>query len=440
VTVVDIFTAEFAPNRLAEIFNERVLHSHTIGKDGVHPAQFEQNLNAEVQRIFERVHAGSYSFTTFKQKLVLKGSSKPPRQISVATVRDRVALRALTNVLMSVFPDARVPPAHHIVEEVAALIRPLGDDYSFIQIDIKDFYPSVQHDELLRRLRTRVRYKPLLKLVLQAVSTPTSAIKETRPSTIGIPQGLSISNVLSSIYMLKFDEFARSRFSYFRYVDDILVICPTAQAMRNYRLISGRLAKIGLECHRLEDKTKTKIVPLSQGVDYLGFHLAPRVTSVRESSFRRIIDKVMTVMTGVKYSASHAKTLTRLNLKITGCVFDGRRMGWMFFFSMTEDLKQLQRLDSFIAKTWRGLGMEQFGTPKRFVKTYHEINFNLASTRYIPRFDEYSTDQKIDLISTMMVTERVIVANWPIERINRKFFQLIRKEVAELEKDITPVS
>ncbi|WP_105427123.1 reverse transcriptase/maturase family protein [Neorhizobium tomejilense] len=440
VTALGIFTTEFAPQRLAEIFNERILHSHTVGKDGAHPSVFAQTLDEGVQRISDRALAGSYNFTTFKQKLVLKGPDKPPRQISVATVRDRVALRALTNVLMSVFPDSRIPPAHYIIDEVADLIAPLGDDYSFIQIDIKNFYPSVRHDELLCRLRTRIRHKPLLNLIMQAVSTPTSASKETRPNTIGIPQGLSISNVLSSIYMIKFDEFARSRFAYFRYVDDILIICPTTHAKRNFRLIKGRLAKIGLECHRLEDKTKTKIVPLSQGVDYLGFHLAPEVTSVRESSYRRIIDKVMTVMTGVKYNANHAKILTRLNLKITGCIFDGRRMGWMFFFSMTDDLKQLQRLDSFIAKTWRRLGMGQFGSPKRFVKAYHEINFNLTSTRYIPRFDEYSTDQKIDLIATMKVIDRAVVANWAIERINRNFFQLIRKEVAELEKDITPLS
>jgi hypothetical protein len=440
VTARDVFKAEFTPERLAEIFNERILHSHTVGKDGIHPSFFAQNLAAELQRISDKAISGRYAFTTYKQRLVLKGPEKPPRQISVATVRDRVALRALTNVLMSVFPDARVAPAHYIVSEVAALIAPLGDEYSFIQIDVKDFYPSVQHDELLRQLRTRIRHKPLLDLVLRAIRTPTSTSKEIQPKTIGIPQGLSISNVLSSIYMRKFDEFARTKFSYFRYVDDILIVCPTVHAKRTFNLVQRRLARLGLECHRLEERTKTKIVPLSRGVDYLGFHLAPRVTSVRKASYRRILDNVMNVMTGAKYQTNHAKILTRLNLKITGCIFDGRRMGWMFFFSLSKDLKQLQRLDSFVEKTWRRLGMERYGTPKRFVKAYHEIKFNLASTRYIPRYDDYSEDQKIDLIATMTSVDRSIVASWAMERINRRFLQLIRKEVAELERDITPLS
>ena len=84
--------------------------------------------------------------------------------------------------------------------------------------------------------------------------------------------------------------------------------------------------------------------------------------------------------------------------------------------------------------------MERYGTPKRFVKAYHEIKFNLASTRYIPRYDDYSEDQKIDLIATMTSVDRSIVAGWAMERINRRFLQLIRKEVAELERDITPLS
>jgi hypothetical protein len=411
-----------------------------MGKDGVHPLGFQLNLAAEIERVSENARAGCFKFTTYKQKLVLKGPDKYPRQISVATVRDRLALRALTNALVAVFPDARTSPAHHIIDEVQHLIRPLGDDYSFIQIDIKDFYPSVLHTVLLGRLRSRIRHRPFLDMVMSAVSTPTSNEKSNLQNTRGIPQGLSISNVLSSIYMMKFDEFAKSRFAYFRYVDDILIVCPTGRAIREFNVIQRRLESMGLQTHKLEDGSKTKIVPVSKGVEYLGFKLRPSNTSVRASSYRRIMDKTMNVMTGVKYNANQAKIITRLNLKITGCIFDGKRLGWMFYFSKTNDLKQLKRLDRFVLRTWHQLGMQRYGLPKRFIKAYHEINFNLASSRYIPRFDDYTLDQKIDMIATMKVIDRHIVASWLIERVNREFFKIIRKEVAELEKDITPLS
>lgn len=141
VTARDAFKAEFKPERLAEIFNERILQSHTVGKDGIHPSAFSQNLAAELQRISDKATSGRYAFTTYKQRLVLKGPEKPPRTISVATVRDRVALRALTNVLMSIFPDARVAPAHYIVSEVAALIAPRGTSIRSSKLISRTFIP-----------------------------------------------------------------------------------------------------------------------------------------------------------------------------------------------------------------------------------------------------------------------------------------------------------
>lgn len=436
----DVFEQEFAVERLEAIFEDHISQTSTVGKDGVHPSAFAQLLGVEIDRIIEKVRNGTYHFTAFKQKLILKGPHKPPREISMATVRDRLTLRALTNVLMSVFGDARLPAAHYIVEEISNFIRPLNDDYAFIQIDIKDFYPSVVHDELMQRLRTRVRYKPFLDLVLKAVQTPTGDLIQSEHNPVGIPQGLSISNILSSIYMMRFDAAAQSKFTYFRYVDDIIIVCRASEAKRNFRLTRRELERIGLRCHRLEDNSKTKIVPLSKGVDYLGYHLTPSLISVRKSSYRRMIENIMTVVTSAKYNANHAKILMRLNLKITGCIFNDKRMGWMFFFSMTEDIKQLQRLDNFVSKSWRRLGMEQYGRPKRFVKAYHEIKFNLVGSRYIPRFDEYTMDQKIELIAVMLVKDAAEVAAWTQDRINKQFLRLIKREVAELEKDITPVS
>ncbi|AYG67444.1 MULTISPECIES: reverse transcriptase domain-containing protein [unclassified Rhizobium] len=436
----DVFEQEFAFERLMAIFEDRISETSTVGKDGVHPSVFAESLDSEIGRIAEKVRNDTYHFTAFKQKLILKGPRKPPREISIATVRDRLTLRALTNALMSIFGDARVPPAHYIVEEISDFIRPLNDDYSFIQIDIKDFYPSVVHDELMYRLRTRIRYKPFLNLILKAVQTPTGDVDQGDRNPIGIPQGLSVSNILSSIYMIRFDAAAQSRFTYFRYVDDIIIVCRALEAKRNFRLISRRLERIGLHCHQLTDNSKTKIVPLSKGVDYLGYHLTPSLISVRKSSYRRMIENIMNVITSAKYNANQAKILMRLNLKITGCIFNGKRMGWMFFFSMTEDIKQLQRLDVFVSRAWRRLGMEQYGHPKRFVKAYHEIKFNFTDSRYIPHFDDYTMDQKMELISVMLVRDLAEIATWAPDRINRQFLRLIRKEVAELEKDITPLS
>jgi RNA-directed DNA polymerase len=193
-----LYEKQFSSENLKAIFNERIARTATTGKDGVSPAAFASALDEEVSRIIVKSSAKTYRFTTYKQKLVLKGAGKPPREISIATVRDRVVLRALTNILMEVFADRKIPAPHYFIQEISDLISTLGDEYYFVQIDIKDFYPSILHEVLMKRLRSRVRGAEILHLINCAIKTPTGSLKESL-GLKGVPQGLSVSNVLSTI-------------------------------------------------------------------------------------------------------------------------------------------------------------------------------------------------------------------------------------------------
>ncbi|MQY00677.1 RNA-directed DNA polymerase (reverse transcriptase) protein [Sinorhizobium medicae] len=436
MTIGETFDLQFSTDNLRLIFEEKIATSGTVGKDGVHPTAFAKNLETELALVRANVRSESYKFTAFKQRLILKGAGKPPREISIAGVRDRLVLRALTNVLTSVFGDAKIPAAHHFISEIKEYIKPLSDEYSFVQLDVKDFYPNLQHAYLMDQIRSRTEHRQLQYLVLRAITTPTGDKKEMNGT--GVPQGLSVSNVLSSIYMMKIDSEARATLQYFRYVDDILVICRTSEAERTFQYISQQLELANLNCHPLG--TKSKIVPLSEGVDYLGYRLSPSLVSVRHSSYRRMMENIMSVITVGKYKPQPKKTLLKLNIKITGCIMNQKRFGWMFFFSMTENVKQLKRLDRFVDMQWNKSGMEQAGKPKTFVKTFYEIRYNAADTKYIPRFDDYSIEKKMELISTMEGIELVEIRDWTREKIEKKFWYYVKREVADLEKDITPIS
>ncbi|OOG73891.1 RNA-directed DNA polymerase (reverse transcriptase) protein [Sinorhizobium sp. A49] len=436
MTIEETFDIQFSPENLKLIFEEKISKSGTVGKDGVHPSAFEKKLDTELALVIKKVRDKKYNFTPFKQRLILKGAGKPPREISIAGVRDRLVLRAITNVLSSVFSDAKIPAPHHFIGEIKEYIRHLSDEYSFVQLDVKDFYPSLQHAYLVEQISARTAHPELQYLVTRAITTPTG--DRTERSEIGVPQGLSISNVLSSIYMMKIDNEARAKLQYFRYVDDILIICRTSEAERNFQYISQQLKMAGLECHALG--TKSKVVPLSKSVDYLGYRLSPNLVSVRQSSYQRMMENIMSVITAGKYKHQPKRTLLKLNIKITGCIMNEKRFGWMFFFSMTEDINQLKRLDRFVKMQWEKTGLAQFGKPKKFVKTFHEIRYNTAETKYIPRFDDYTIEKKMELISVMEGLDVSDIRDWTQEKIERKFWYYIRREVADLEKDITPLS
>ncbi len=436
-TPKQIFDNQFSALNLSTIFSERVSQSGTVGRDGVHPAAFEKNLDQEIALIRKNVNACKYRFTTYKQRLVLKGAGKAPREISIAGVRDRVCLRALNNSLAAIFTQAKPALAHQYISEIKAYIKPLSDDYSFVQMDVENFFPSILHQELMKRLRSKTRYQKLLSLVSAAITTSTG-VSGTKDK--GVPQGLSISNVLSSIYMIPIDEEACDKYEYYRYVDDILIICKKENAEANLAFMTKRLARVGLTVHEPTPGSKTKIEPLSKGVEYLGYHLTPSKASIRRSSYRNIMEKLVSVVTAAKYKPSDRRQVRRLNLKITGCFVNGKRYGSMFYFSMTDDKEQLMRLDRFVGRLWKKAGFDKYGTPKTFVKTFHEIKYNLAATKYIPRFDDYTVEQMMQFIADLEARELDDVRTWTEEKIRKTFRRHVKREVSDLLKDVTPTS
>ena len=67
----------------------------------------------------------------------------------------------------------------------------------------------------------------------------------------GIPQGSSMSAVLSNIYLIDFDEWLfnlgrKNNFKYYRYCDDLLIICNTAEAKKINELVLQEIKKYRL--------------------------------------------------------------------------------------------------------------------------------------------------------------------------------------------------
>lgn len=112
----------------------------------------------------------------------------------------------------------------------------------------------------------------------------------------GIPQGTPISAAASNLYMIDFDAAARSYCDgigalYRRYSDDILVICPPAQAKAAETKIMDLIRSEKLEISPLKteraDFSGATPVPGSKAAQYLGFTLHETGPSIRESSLAR---------------------------------------------------------------------------------------------------------------------------------------------------------
>ena len=141
----DLFSAEFSSDKLLETYTDHIAQTGAIGIDRIGKKQFEQQLEQHITVLAQKANAGIYRFSQYREKLISKGAKKLPRVISIPTFRDRVALRALCNVLHETFDSElslKIPQA--VIHEVKEAIK--GGEYKFFaKLDIKEFYPSVQH-------------------------------------------------------------------------------------------------------------------------------------------------------------------------------------------------------------------------------------------------------------------------------------------------------
>jgi len=179
---------------------------------------------------------------------------------------------------------------------------------------------------------------------------------------------------------------------------------------------------------------------MAEGIDYLGFHITNKGISVRSSSYKKMFTNLLKVFTQYKYKKNKKRLLWRLNLKITGCLFEGKRLGWMFFFSQTDNTSQLKRLDEFvIGLAKKFLPLEDRNKIKTFIKTFHEIRFNAEKTKYIPNFETYTLEKKIEIICLLTGKKEVEVEAWDVDFIEEQFRKCAAREAGELEKDLLEI-
>lgn len=398
---------------------------------------FENHLAENLDIINRKVLGGTYDFTAFKERLILKGAGKPPRQICIPTVRDRLTMRAVCQILHQNIPQSAGFSPHAVIDRVATQLRSSPLESSFIRIDVKEFFPSIRHNLLEDELRTFGLDDLTLSLCMKAVQTKIGNSDD--PPTRGVAQGLSISGALACTYLLRFDDRQIVRFqSYFRYVDEILMIAPTEAAEDVLKSVRRALGRLGLKIHPVGTSGKTEVFEVSHGVDYLGYHISRECISVRESSFRRMFNNILKVITDYRYRRDLERTIFRLNLKISGCLADGKRRGWMMFFSRTENLRQLSHLDDFVRQQLRRVGFpsEEMNRIKRFIKSYHEICYNLNDTNYLPKFDDYDLEQKTQVVAILLGRPLEEVQAFDAELIEAHFSRLVGQEVHELENDV----
>ncbi|WUJ73593.1 RNA-directed DNA polymerase [Kribbella soli] len=449
----DLFDRTTSSDNLADIYYRKISTSLARGRDGLDGYAVGESINSLCERLSISLRSGSHTFTQYRENLISKGAGKPPRSISIPTVRDRIALRALAEYLVELYPWAKGTIPQHCIASVQSSLDRANHD-SFVRLDVRDFFPTINHSLISDRLLNDGVDPRAADLIERAIQTPTVADGAPRLGaahfpTKGVPQGLAISNVLAELAVSPVDIAMRSagEATYIRFVDDILILCDTLDVNRLSEYCKKNLSDLGLVVHPEDSQGKSATGPIAGGFDYLGYVFSKDSTSVRDSSVRRMESRLARSFTEYRRqvrrrpASEQANQLKRcewfLNLAITGCIYRGAARGWLQYFRQMDDQRLLKSLDLTIQRFQSRFGMPDNFRPKKFMSAYWPIKHPRPDGRYIPNFDNYSVPQMREHLRTLTPLQ--------VDELNEfqimiAFRRNIDKAVSDLERDIGFVS
>ena len=242
----------------------------------------------------------------------------------------------------------------------------------------------------------------------------------------------------------------RQKGQYFRYIDDILIICDAQdrEAIQNTMKAEIEGSRFNLKLH---DKEKTFSGDSNDGFKYLGYYFKPKgLVSVSEASIERYIEGIASKFTAYsrrkRYTIDKDKLLTKeerqsillreLNLKITGAISGDRQYGWVFYYSEINDLSVLHRIDRCIDRFFKRTRDFPEGSPsnlKRLSRAFYESKYS-PDSGYVHDYSRYKTvQQKRDyLISKGQIGKK---KEYTPKQIEALFADCQYREISELESD-----
>jgi len=142
-----------------------------------------------------------------------------------------------------------------------------------LKLDVKKFYENIDHNILKTLLRKKIKDKELLTLLDEIIDSYHS----------GLPLGSLVSQYFANFYLSYFDHFIKENLkvrSYFRYMDDMVILSNNKEELHN---IFADI-EIYLKCLKLEVKENYQIFPIKKrSIDFVGYCHYKTHTLIRKS-------------------------------------------------------------------------------------------------------------------------------------------------------------
>ena len=253
---------------------------------------FEENLKENLLQLRHELLSKTYRPQPLKTFILRDPKT---RKISRSEFRDRVVHHAICNIIEPIFEKCFIYDSyanragkgtHQAIQRFDSFKRKVSKNNTkkayVLKADIKQYFESVPHRTLLKILQKRIKDPDLLWLM--SVILANNHSKEG----LGMPLGNLTSQFLANVYLNELDQYVKHELRvkhYIRYVDDFAILDTSQEKLIE---LKGKInlflkTKLALELH----PEKSRIIPLQQGVHFLGVRIFPHLKLILKKNVRK---------------------------------------------------------------------------------------------------------------------------------------------------------
>lgn len=251
---------------------ENIIRAEKIarrGKSHQHGVKlFLQDPEKHIQSIQDQLINKTYKTSEYSHKTIYEPKERLISRLPY--VPDRVVHHSVMNLMEPLFRSWFTADTYSCIKgrgihgAFYALNEGLQDTEGTqycLKMDIKKFYPSVDHDILKQLLRRKLKDRDLLWLLDEIID-----------SAPGLPIGNYLSQYFANFYLTGLDHYIKQDLKvkyYFKYADDLVILASTKEELH---LILEGITTYLKEKLKLEVKGNWSIRPVQKcGIDFVGY-------------------------------------------------------------------------------------------------------------------------------------------------------------------------
>ena len=249
----------------------------------------DMNREDNILKLYEQLKNKTYKTSEYNIFKIYEPKERDIYQLPYFP--DRIVHHAVMNILepiwVSIFTSdtfscIKGRGIHGCWKKVKEALRDVDNTTYCLKIDIKKYYPSINHDILKALIRKKIKCNDTLELLDEIID-----------SAKGVPIGNYLSQYFANIHLTYFDHWVKEDLKvkyYFRYADDMVFLHSDKEELRKILNEVRAYLKNELE---LELKHNYQIFPTQKrGIDFVGYVFFQDHILIRKSIKQNFCRKV----------------------------------------------------------------------------------------------------------------------------------------------------